>query len=72
MADLDLSVNEDSLKNFFSNYYSSVAATKIIIDPSTKISKGYGFVKFNDPKEYQKSITEMNGKILNGKAIKTK
>lgn len=54
------------------NYYNSVTGTKIIIDPSTKISKGYGFVKFSDPKEYQKSIAEMNGKILNGKAIKTK
>jgi len=69
---LDLSVNEESLKNFFSNYYNSITGTKIIIDPSTKISKGYGFVKFTDPKEYQKAITEMNGKILNGKAIKTK
>jgi RNA recognition motif-containing protein len=69
---LDLSVNEEILKNFFSSYYSSVLGTKIIIDPSTKISKGYGFVKFGDPKEYQKSITEINGKILNGKAIKTK
>jgi RNA recognition motif-containing protein len=69
---LDLSVNEESLKNFFSNYYNSVSGTKIIIDPSSKISKGYGFVKFNDPKEYQRAVTEMNGKILNGKAIKTK
>lgn len=72
MADLDLSVSEDCLKNFFSNYYSSIIGTKIIIDPSSKISKGYGFVKFNDSKEYQNAITEMNGKILNGKPIKTK
>lgn len=72
MADLDLSVNEETLRNFFSTYYGSVIGAKIIIDPSTKVSKGYGFVKFNDPNEYQKSITEMNGKILNGKAIKTK
>ncbi len=69
---MDLSVNEDTLRNFFSNYYNSVIGTKIIIDPSSKISKGYGFVKFNDSKEYQKAISEMNGKILNGKAIKTK
>lgn len=69
---MDLSVNEETLRNFFSNYYNSVSGTKIIIDPSSKISKGYGFVKFNDPKEYQRAITEMNGKILNGKAIKTK
>jgi RNA recognition motif-containing protein len=69
---LDLSVNEDTLRNFFLNYYNSVIGTKIIIDPSSKISKGYGFVKFNDPKEYNRAVTEMNGKILNGKPIKTK
>ena len=69
---MDLSVNEDTLRNFFLNYYNSVIGTKIIIDPSSKISKGYGFVKFNDPKEYNRAVTEMNGKILNGKPIKTK
>ena len=69
---MDLSVNEESLRNFFSNYYNSISGTKVIIDPSTKISKGYGFVKFADAKEYTKAIAEMNGKILNGKAIKTK
>lgn len=60
------------MKNFFSNYYNSIIGTKIIIDPSSKISKGYGFVKFGDQKESIKAITEMNGKILNGKALKTK
>jgi RNA recognition motif-containing protein len=69
---LDLSINEETLKNFFSNFYNSIIGVKIIIDPSTKVSKGYGFVKFSDPIEYQKSIIEMNGKIINGKAIKTK
>jgi RNA recognition motif-containing protein len=72
VADLDLTVNEESLRNFFFSNYNSVTGAKIIIDPSTKVSKGYGFVKFSDPKEYQKSVLEMNGKILNGKAIKTK
>lgn len=72
MADLDLSVTEETLKNFFSNYYTSIIGAKIIVDPSSKVSKGYGFVKFGDQKESQKSITEMNGKILNGKALKTK
>jgi nucleolar protein 4 len=53
-------------------YYSSINGTKIIIDPINKNSKGYGFVKFNDQNEAQRAISEMNGKLLNGKPIKIK
>jgi len=40
------------------------------MEPSTKISKGYGFVKFINPEEAQRAISEMNGISLNGKNIK--
>lgn len=53
-------------------FYSSVVGAKIIVDPSTKVSKGYGFVKFGDQFESQKALNEMNGRYLNGKPIKTK
>jgi RNA recognition motif-containing protein len=46
--------------------------TKIIVDPVNKTSKGYGFVKFSDQNEAQRAVSEMNGKYLNGKSIKTK
>lgn len=41
-------------------------------DPINKKSKGYGFVRFSDYSESQTAIIEMNGKIINGKAIKAK
>ena len=72
MGDLESSINEEKLKDFFSKYYSSVIGTKIIIDPVNKFSKGYGFVKFADQSEAQRAINEMSGKYLNGKQIKTK
>ena len=71
VCELDSNVTEDILKNYFSQFYNSVIGTKIIVDPSTKISKGYGFVKFSDYSESQRAITEMNGKLLNGKPMKT-
>ena len=43
---------------------------KIITDPSTKISKGYGFVKFGNLEESQKAITEINGHVFMGRALK--
>lgn len=71
VCELEPSVNEESLTNFFKEKYSSVINSKIIVDPSTKISKGYGFVKFSDKNESEKAISEMNGQVLNGKPMKT-
>jgi len=71
VCDLDPSVKEETLTNFFKEKYNSVISSKIVVDPSTKISKGYGFVKFSDQKESQKALQEMNGASINGKNIKT-
>ena len=71
VCELDPSVNEEILTNFFKQKYKSVINSKIIVDPSTKISKGYGFVKFSDKSESEKAILEMNGQSLNGKVMKT-
>jgi len=71
VCDLDPSVNEETLTHFFKEKYNSVISSKIVVDPSTKISKGYGFVKFSDQKESQKALQEMNGASINGKNIKT-
>ena len=71
VCDLSQSVNSEKLISFFKSKYKSVIGAKIIIDPSTKLSKGYGFVTFSDDKEKEKAIVEMNGKILNNKPIKT-
>ena len=71
VCELDASVTKDILRDFFKEKYKSVIDAKIIIDPSTKISKGYGFVKFSDKGESERAINEMNGKEIKGKAMKT-
>ena len=71
VSELDPSVNEEILTNFFKEKYKSVINSKIIVDPSTKISKGYGFVKFSDKTQSEKAIADMNGQELNGKIMKT-
>lgn len=54
----------------FKARYSSVTGAKLVFDPITKSSKGYGFVKFSNTNESQRAITEMNGTLIKGKAIK--
>lgn len=71
VCELDPSLTEDMLRDFFSQIYPSVVGAKIIVEPSTKISKGYGFVKFSDYNESQRALVEMNGKMINGKPMKT-
>jgi RNA recognition motif-containing protein len=71
VCDLDLNVSELTLREVFQKLYPSVTTTKLIIDPITKQSKGYGFVKFSDYNESQKAIMEMNGKFILNKPIKT-
>ncbi len=71
VCDLNPTVNSEQLISFFKSKYDSVTGGKIIVDPSTKLSKGYGFVNFSNEKEKEKAMNEMNGKMLNNKAIKT-
>ncbi|KAH9302682.1 hypothetical protein KI387_014265 [Taxus chinensis] len=57
-----------SLENAFSSYGKIVDVT-IIMDRVTKRSKGYGFVEYSTEAEANEALKEMNGKILNGRAI---
>jgi RNA recognition motif-containing protein len=70
VCELDPSVNEEILQNYFKQYFKSVIGAKIVVDPSTKVSKGYGFVKFSDQNESHRALNEMNGKLINGKPMK--
>jgi len=51
-------------------YYQSVISAKVIYGSVTKISKGFGFVKFIDQSEAISAIQEMNGRFLYNRPIK--
>ena len=44
--------------------------SKIITDPNTKVSKGYGFVKFMNVDEANRALIEMTGHVIGDKTIK--
>ncbi|EAS02100.3 RNA recognition motif protein (macronuclear) [Tetrahymena thermophila SB210] len=70
VGELELGINEQQLAEHFRSKYSSVIGSKIITEPTSKMSKGYGFVKFSNPIEGQRAIHEMNGSLFKGKFIK--
>jgi len=48
VGDLDPNVNDQMLMAAFTKRYPSVTQAKIIVDPVTRYSKGYGFIKFSN------------------------
>ncbi|KKY25102.1 putative ribosome biogenesis [Phaeomoniella chlamydospora] len=66
---LPTSFTTEQLAEHFSRSYPIKHAT-IIQDPTTKVSKGYGFVTFADPEDAQQAIAEFNGSRVEGRKIK--
>lgn len=69
IGELDPNVTDSILLDAFSSYKSIINAN-VIVDPITKRSKKYGFVRFSNFEESQRAIYEMNGKYVLGRAIK--
>lgn len=61
VGDLAPDVTDYVLQETFRAHYPSVRGAKVVTDPNTGRSKGYGFVKFGDENERNRAMTEMNG-----------
>lgn len=66
---LSYDTTEAALKDAFSQV-GTVESAVIIIDKMTNRSKGFGFVEMATDEEAQKAIETLNGKELDGRAIK--
>ncbi len=67
VGSLPWSINNDSLKELFTQY-GEVTEAVVIMDRETSRSKGFGFVTFSTPESAQKAL-EMSGKEVDGRAI---
>eukprot|EP01096_Ripella_sp_DP13-Kostka_P012466 TRINITY_DN5223_c0_g1_i2.p1 TRINITY_DN5223_c0_g1~~TRINITY_DN5223_c0_g1_i2.p1 ORF type:complete len:431 (-),score=182.45 TRINITY_DN5223_c0_g1_i2:386-1678(-) len=61
VGDLAQEVNDFMLLKLFADRYPSVRGARVIIDPLTGNSRRYGFVRFGDEDELNRSISEMQG-----------
>lgn len=69
VGNLPYSINDDGLKDLFSAS-GEVVEAKVISDKFSGRSKGFGFVTMKDDAAAEKAIKEMDGKEMEGRAIK--
>ena len=69
VSNLSYSVQDDDLRGFFSEY-GEVSSAKVIMDKYTNRSKGFGFVEMPDDAAANKAIAELDGGMVEGRAIK--
>jgi len=62
---LPMSVTAEGLKGIFSTY-GTVEEANVVTDRTTKMSRGYGFVKFSTKESAQNAIEGLSGKLLEG------
>ena len=61
VGDLGPEVNEYVLVSLFQSRFPSCKSAKIMTDPLSGMSRGYGFVRFSDEQDQQRALSEMQG-----------
>ncbi|PHZ10858.1 uncharacterized protein RHIMIDRAFT_258055 [Rhizopus microsporus ATCC 52813] len=70
VGDLGADVDDNILLAAFQSRYKSAASAKVMVDPATGFSRGFGFVKFFDEGEQQRSLEEMQGVYVGASRIR--
>lgn len=61
VGDLGPEVNEYVLVSLFQSRFPSCKSAKIMTDPLSGMSRGYGFVRFSEEQDQQRALSEMQG-----------
>jgi RNA recognition motif-containing protein len=69
VSNLSYAVQDEDLREFFTEY-GEVSSAKVIMDKYTNRSKGFGFVEMPDDAAAQKAIEELDGGMVDGRAIR--
>jgi polyadenylate-binding protein len=62
---LEDDIDEERLRKEFAPY-GNIVSLKIMTEDGSTVSKGFGFICFENPEEANRAIAEMNGKVLAG------
>ncbi len=69
VGNLSYSVGDSDLEQLFAAH-GTVSSAQVIMDRDTGRSKGFGFVEMSSDQEAQAAITALNGKDMDGRALK--
>ena len=69
VSNLSFAVTDEDLRSYFAEY-GEVSSAKVIMDKLTNRSRGFGFVEMADEAAAQKAIQELDGGMVDGRAIK--
>ncbi|KAI9323846.1 hypothetical protein BX666DRAFT_1846616 [Dichotomocladium elegans] len=70
VGDLSPECTELGLLAIFQTHYRSCKSAKIMTDPRTGLTRGYGFVRFSDQNDQQRALVEMQGYIIGSRPIR--
>lgn len=68
VSNLSFNVQDEDLREFFTEY-GEVVSAKVITDRETGRSRGFGFVEMSDDAAAEKAMAELNGGMVEGRAI---
>ncbi len=69
VGNLSFNTNDEQLNQIFSPF-GAVASARVIKDKFTDRSRGFGFVEMDNNEEADKAIAALNGKEVDGRALK--
>lgn len=69
VGNLAYSTSDETLKSAFEQF-GEVTSARVVTDRMTGRSKGFGFVEMQDREQAQAAIDAMNGKELEGRALR--
>jgi RNA recognition motif-containing protein len=69
VGNLSFDTNDEKLNALFATY-GHVTSANVIMDRLTGRSRGFGFVEMENNAEADKAIAELNGKDVDGRALK--
>lgn len=69
VSNLSFNVEDEDLREFFAEY-GEVSSARVIMDKFTNKSRGFGFVEMPDDEAAQKAIAELDGGMVEGRAIR--
>ncbi|KAI8817849.1 uncharacterized protein EV422DRAFT_622327 [Fimicolochytrium jonesii] len=70
VGDLGPEVTDFMLLQTFQARYISCKSAKVVTDPVSGLTRGYGFVRFSDESEQQRALAEMQGQYCGSRAMR--